>query len=174
MYLFFANIDSLALWTILILVALSEVIKNFWCRCLCPYGALLGFLSFLSPLKITRNKATCIDCELCTRACPANIKVHKVERVWSDECVSCMQCVEVCPVKNTLDMQLSKNTQSVPSWVFGGLVVGTFVAITGLAMLTRNWQNKISKEEYRQQFQQIDSPVYQHNRGSVPHYGPND
>ncbi len=174
MYLFFANIDSFAVWTILILVALSVVIKNFWCRYLCPYGALLGFLSFLSPLKITRNKSTCVDCELCTKVCPANIKVHKVGRVRSDECMSCFACVEVCPVKDTLNMKLSKKTGPVPFWVFGGLVAGTFVAITGLAMLTGKWQNEISKEEYHRRFQQLDAPTYQHNRGSVPDYGPND
>ena len=68
MYLFFANITSTALWTILVLVALSIVVKNVWCRYLCPYGALLGFVSMLSPVKITRQKSTCVDCELCTSA----------------------------------------------------------------------------------------------------------
>ncbi|MEX2116597.1 MAG: 4Fe-4S binding protein, partial [Bacteroidota bacterium] len=53
MYLFFAEISSFVFWTIFILALLSIVIKNFWCRFLCPYGALLGIASFLSPLKIT-------------------------------------------------------------------------------------------------------------------------
>ena len=174
MYLFFADIGSFALWTILVLVALSVVIKNFWCRYLCPYGALLGFLSFLSPLKITRNKETCIDCELCTKACPSSINVHKAGRVWSDECMSCLQCVEVCPVKQTLLMRTRKNAKPVPPWVFGTLVAGVFVAVTGLAMLTGSWQNGITQEEYQRRFQNIDSPVYQHNRGETPQYGPND
>jgi len=69
-YFFFAHLTSFAFCTILILVVLSVVIQNFWCRYLCPYGALLGMLSWLSPLKITRQKSTCIDCELCTKACP--------------------------------------------------------------------------------------------------------
>ncbi len=174
MYLFFANISSFALWTILILMILSVVIKNFWCRYLCPYGAMLGMLSWLSPLKITRQQSTCIDCELCTKACPASIKVHKVARVWSDECMSCLKCVEVCPVKNTLDMRTSKGAKPVPNWVFGVLVAGVFVAITGLAMATGHWQNQISKEEYLKRFQQLDSPMYQHFRGEAPQYGPND
>ncbi|MGB2869963.1 MAG: 4Fe-4S binding protein [Bacteroidota bacterium] len=174
MYLFFANIASFVLWTVLILAGLSVVIKNFWCRYLCPYGALLGFLSWFSPLKIIRTKSTCIDCELCTKACPANIKVHKVERVWSDECMSCMRCVEACPVIDTLQMRTTKTSKPVPSWVFGTLVLGVFAAITGLAMLTGNWRNGISKEEYQERFLHLDSPAYQHNRGSVPNYGPND
>jgi Pyruvate/2-oxoacid:ferredoxin oxidoreductase delta subunit len=174
MYLFFANITSFALWTILILMALSVVVKSFWCRYLCPYGALLGALSWLSPLKITRNKATCIDCELCTKACPSSIKVHKVGRVWSDECMSCYQCVEACPVKNTLVMKSRNQAQAIPGWVFGTLVAGVFVAVTGLAMLTGNWHNGMSQDEYARRFQELDKPVYQHFRGEVPPYGPND
>lgn len=175
MYLFFANISSFALWTIIILMLLSIFIKNFWCRFLCPYGALVGIVGWLSPLKITRNKATCIDCELCTKACPSNIKVHKAGRVWSDECMSCMMCVSACPVKETLDVRMSaKSRQAVPTWVYGVLVAGVFMAITGLAMLTDNWQNSIGREEYLRRFQQLDSPIYQHFRGEVPKYGPND
>lgn len=175
MYLFFAEISSFALWTILILAGLSVVIKNFWCRYLCPYGALLGIAGFLSPLKITRDKSTCIDCELCTKACPASIKVHKVGRVVSDECMSCMLCTDACPVKDTLVMKTPQNSaKPVPSWVIGTLVAGVFVAITGLAMLTGNWQNAISRQEYQRRFQELNAPVYQHFRGEVPAYGPND
>jgi polyferredoxin len=174
MYLFFAEMSSFALWTILGLMVLSVLIKNFWCRYLCPYGALLGAISLLSPLKITRNAVTCIDCKLCTRACPSNIAVHKATRVWSDECMSCLQCAEACPVKNTLDLRLRKGTRAVPNWVFAALATGVFVATTGLAMLTGHWQNRISQQEYLRRFQQIDSPVYQHHQGRVPAYGPND
>ena len=46
----------------LALVLLSILIENFWCRYLCPYGALMGLASLLSPLKIRRDPAACIDC----------------------------------------------------------------------------------------------------------------
>ncbi len=174
MYLFFAQISSFALWTIITLALLSVLIKNFWCRFLCPYGALLGLTSLLSPLKITRTKSTCVDCELCTRACPAGINVHTATRVRSDECTSCLACVAACPVKDTLEVRRSTASASVPVWVFGALVAGVFVAITGLAMLTGHWQNSISPDEYRHRFQTLDSPMYQHFRGHVPAYGPND
>jgi polyferredoxin len=168
MYLFFADISKFALWTIFILVLLSIAIKNFWCRYLCPYGGLLGLLSWLSPLKITRDKATCIDCALCTKACPASINVHKVKRVWSDECMSCLACVQVCPVKDTLDLRTGLMNKKIPHGVFATLVVGFFIAITGLAMLLGHWQNGVAKEEYLKHFQNINSPLYQHNRGEVP------
>ena len=174
MYLFFAEITTFALWTIIILALLSVVIKNFWCRFLCPYGALLGIAGWLSPLRITRTKATCIDCELCTKACPSRIKVHKATRVWSDECTSCMACVAACPVKDTLELRAANHARAVPAKVYGALVAGVFVAVVGMAMLTGFWQNGISKEEYLRRFNTLDAPVYNHFRGQVPAYGPED
>jgi polyferredoxin len=162
MYLFFAHLSTFALVTILVLMILSVVVKNFWCRFLCPYGALLGIAGWLSPMKITRNEELCIDCELCTKACPSNIKVHTAGRVWSDECTSCLSCVEVCPVKNTLGLQLTKRREAPPTWVYGVLVGGVFVAITGLAMLSGHWTNRITNAEYLQHFEHIDS--YDHLR----------
>ena len=174
MYLFFARISTFALVTIGVLIALSVVIKNFWCRFLCPYGALLGAAGWLSPLKITRNAERCVACALCTKACPANIQVHASTRVWSDECTSCLACVEACPVKETLAMQWSPRRAAVPPYVIGLLVAGTFVAVTGLAVLTGHWQNGLSRAEYQKRFQELDAPIYRHFQGDVPGYGPND
>jgi len=58
--------------------------------------------------------------------------------------------------------------------MYGALVVGVFVAVTGLAMLLGRWQNNITPEEYLQRFPHLDSSLYQHARGEVPQYGPND
>ncbi|MEJ2535833.1 MAG: 4Fe-4S binding protein [Calditrichia bacterium] len=52
---FFTEMSSVTFWTLLILVVFSFAIQYFWCRFLCPYGALLGGLSFLSPFKIHRG-----------------------------------------------------------------------------------------------------------------------
>jgi Pyruvate/2-oxoacid:ferredoxin oxidoreductase delta subunit len=174
MYLFFAEISTFALGAIVALMLLSVFIRNFWCRFLCPYGALLGIAGWLSPLKITRTASTCIDCELCTKACPSNINVHKAGRVWNDECTSCLACVQACPVRDTLEMRARKQGPAVPSWVVGGLIAGVFVAVTGLAMLAGTWQNGIGREEYRRRFGELDRPIYQHFRGEVPAYGPQD
>ena len=162
MYLFFANISSFALWTTLVLVVLSVAVKSFWCRYLCPYGGLLGLLSVLSPLKVMRHAPTCIDCELCTKACPSGINVHAVKRVWSDECTACYKCIEVCSVTNTLGVRVSHNSRPLPSWVFGSLVAGVFIALTGLAMLTGNWQSSISSDEYMKRFKELETPAYEH------------
>ncbi len=172
MYLFFAELSGLALKVLVVLAVLSLFVKNAWCRFLCPYGALLGVLGWLSPLKVARSKSTCIDCELCTRACPSDIRVHTAGRVWSDECTNCLECVAVCPVKDTLEVRA--RGRRVSPQAMAGIVVGVFLAVTGFAMATGHWQNRISREEYLHRFTRLDSPMYQHARGHVPAYGPND
>jgi polyferredoxin len=55
-------------------VLASVFIPNFWCRFLCPYGALLGLTSWLSPTRIRRNAETCVDCAECAKACPSALQ----------------------------------------------------------------------------------------------------
>jgi len=174
MLMFFVDIDEFAIWTLIILVVLSVIIKNFWCRYLCPYGALLGFLSMFSPVKVTRTEETCTDCQECTNSCPHLIQVHSLDRVSSDECTGCALCVDACPEEDTLDFKVSKKSKSIPTWAFGLTVVLMFVLGTTFAMLTGHWQNNISDEEYRKRVEEINKPVYDHNRGEVPEYDEDD
>ena len=162
MLFFFTHMTLTTAIVLFILVVLSMLYKNFWCRYLCPYGAVLGFISKASPVKITRNVNTCIDCELCTKACPSLIKVHKLNKISSDECTACLSCLEVCPVKDTLDLRTSPGNKRIPVPVFASMVVGIFLAVVGFAMLTGHWQNKISNQEYFSHIHQIDGPQYRH------------
>jgi polyferredoxin len=161
MFEFFAHITPRALGILVVLAVASVLYRRFWCRYLCPYGALLGITGLLSPLRVTRVKATCIDCELCSRVCPASVAVHRVGarrgsaslgRVWSDECTTCMRCVDECPVKDTLVVRPPIWTRAVSAPVVAALVVGVFAAIAALAMATGHWHNSLSPAEYLQQF----------------------
>lgn len=163
MLLFFAHISAFSLSVILGLMVLSLFIKNFWCRYLCPYGALLGFFSMFSPAKITRNPDTCTDCMMCTEACPAHIQVHKKIRVRTDECTACLTCTSVCPEPDTLMLSLSKKKKKpLSARAVAWIILISFVLFTGLARLTGHWQNNIPLKEYRQRIHEIDSPVYEH------------
>lgn len=165
MYYFFADISQFSLIVISVLFVLSIVIRNFWCRYLCPYGALLGIVSLLSPIKIKRNTESCIDCNLCAKACPSNIKVDKVKTVLSDECTSCLNCIDACPVADTLYLnsmipkkkKITKRTAAIA-------VVLIFMVVTGVGMLTGNWQNEITKGEYLHHYNYMGS--YGHPTGS--------
>lgn len=99
---FFFNltlISGLCLGWVLLLTA---AFRQGFCRYLCPYGAWLGLLGLLTPLRIRRDPARCLrsqghDCDKCSRACPSRIRVHQLIAVRSLECTSCMSCVAACP-----------------------------------------------------------------------------
>ena len=157
MFYFFAEISRFALIVIGALFLLSVFYRNFWCRYLCPYGALLGLVSFLSPAKIKRNPVSCIDCGLCAKACPSAIKVDKVITVRSDECSTCLSCVDACPVADTLELKTSFTGHKIPKKVVAFGVAIIFMAVTGLGIITGHWHNKISKEEYLLYYKTMNS-----------------
>ncbi|MBI5402075.1 MAG: 4Fe-4S binding protein [Ignavibacteriae bacterium] len=165
MYYFFAKISQFSLIVIGVLIVLSIVFRNFWCRYLCPYGALLGFISLFSPAKIKRNTETCTDCKACTKACPSFIKVHKMKSVISDECTSCMSCVDACPVKSTLYFKPVLVKKEINKKIAAGIVISVFLLATGIAMLSGKWQNNVTKEEYLRHFKNIEK--LDHMRGGV-------
>ncbi|GIU11275.1 MULTISPECIES: 4Fe-4S binding protein [unclassified Shewanella] len=108
MALFFITPGLVTLICFGFILGLAAWRRQGFCRYICPYGALLGILSFLSPFKIRRNTQHCLidakgmNCDKCTRACPANIKVHKQINIRTDECQACMRCVSACPKKEAL------------------------------------------------------------------------
>jgi polyferredoxin len=175
MMLFFAHITSLALKVMVALVGLSIVVPYFWCRYLCPYGALLGFLSLASPLKITRTPSSCIDCGLCAKACPANLRVDHVRRVHSDECTACLSCVAACPIPIALQVETpSFWRRTVRPAVFAAFVVVLFYGGIQVAKASGYWKTDIQSAEYLRRIKEIDSPKYHHAQGQVQDYGPED
>ncbi len=167
MYLFFAEISEFSLIVISTLFFLSIVIKNFWCRYLCPYGALLGLISFFSPTRIKRDMESCINCSLCSKACPSHIKVDKVKTVISDECTSCLSCVDACPVKDTLQIRDRFFNKVInKKHVAIGVVVIYFLFVLG-GIISGKWNNKTSTQEYKEYYKIINSLGHPTNSSQI-------
>jgi MauM/NapG family ferredoxin protein len=79
------------------ILALNAVRERFWCRYLCPLGALLGLVSKVAWLRRTVGD-TCIDCQRCARACPTGT-IDPTRHFESDpaECIMCLECAPTCP-----------------------------------------------------------------------------
>jgi polyferredoxin len=107
----------------------SIVYERFFCKYLCPMGGLLGAISRVSLFKVRRQEATCIDCGLCDRACPVNIKVSEVAVVESAECVNCNECVNACPVKDTLEVSTKASASGRRTVLTPLQVLGSVIAI---------------------------------------------
>jgi polyferredoxin len=144
---FFTDMGTLTAWTLIALVMLSIPFKNFWCRYLCPYGALVGLLSYLSPWKISRNEEACIHCHRCTKNCPSLLRVEDMARVKSPECTGCLTCVSNCPSNGALELARPKGPVLKPV-IYAVLVAVIFFGSIGAAKLTGHWQSAISYEEY--------------------------
>jgi polyferredoxin len=145
---FFRYMSTTAAVVITILVVASIFVQNFWCRYLCPYGALLGFFSLLSPAKIRRNPDLCIDCAKCAKACPSRLPVNRKSAIHSMECVACYECVSACPAQGALGMTFAGDSPLSPRALSFGIVV-IFAGLVLVAMVTGNWYAQIPPEVYQ-------------------------
>ncbi len=150
---FFLAPSNLTLVVVGIIVVLSLFIRNFWCRFLCPYGALLGFFSLISPTKVNRHKAICIDCKKCEKECPAGIEITLKESLATPECIGCLECIEVCPVNDCLS--LSFFTKKQPSITLPIIVLLIFFGFYGWAVSSGNWHQDIPEKVLRRHYSTI-------------------
>lgn len=79
------------------LVLLNMTRERFWCRYLCPLGALLGVFSRWNLLKLRIDEEACIQCRLCTRECQTQADPFPNENWKRSECDYCFTCASVCP-----------------------------------------------------------------------------
>ena len=145
---FFLNLSGTSLVVVLTLLLLSFFLRNPFCRFLCPYGALLGLLSRLSPTKVERSESACISCGGCNKACPSHIDVMHKGRVHSEECIGCLRCVSSCPKPEALQVRL-KGGKVVSGLLFAALVVVIFVAGSLAGRVTGHWHSSVDKAEYQ-------------------------
>lgn len=73
----------------------NRFVTRFWCRVLCPLGALLGIFSIKAIFRIRRNVGKCTDCKKCLRFCHGGCDPH--QEIRFTECHLCMNCIEDCP-----------------------------------------------------------------------------
>lgn len=146
---FFRFVGTTTAYVIVGLVWASLLVKNFWCRYLCPYGALMGLVSFFSPARIQRNESNCIDCAKCAKACPAALPVDRLVQIRSAECTNCLECVAVCPAKGALSLQFAapaKGRRAIPAWQVAAGIAVIFCGLVGYAKLSGHWQTRLPQE----------------------------
>jgi polyferredoxin len=163
---FFRHLGETGAIVLVTLVVASLFIQNFWCRYLCPYGALLGMTSFLSPARIRRNPETCIDCAKCAKACPSALPVDKLVTIKSAECTGCLECVAVCPAKDALSMSLpavpalSNRAHRLPAWAMAAGIAALFFGIVGFAKTAGVWDSHVPRATYQQLVPNADQAAH--------------
>ena len=128
-------------------LVLALFIPRAFCRFACPLGAFNGIFNWFGFIGIKRDKKTCTDCGLCSRACPVNIDLCASTTIRSVECMRCLKCVDACPQNSRAGNTLRLHTwfsgfgrsrgvdatggqvrrRSVSTWLFAGIAIAAFV-----------------------------------------------
>jgi len=119
---------------------------RFWCRYLCPSGALLAFFSKTPMIRRQVMSDKCTQCGKCQKKCPMSaIEIENPENAFHSECIVCRTCEEICP-ENAIFFGLPKESKTIVSKTFslkrrqlvsfGLMGAGTAVmSLTGLTSL---------------------------------------
>jgi polyferredoxin len=159
MLLFFLYPSVLTLQVLGILILSSLVVRNFWCRYLCPYGALLGLGAIFSPVQVKRCASLCIDCKRCDKICPVSIKVSQNATIRHPECMGCMECVEVCPQKNCLTVAVP-GRKGIPIFAYPIMLLGLFMLIWITAVISGHWQTQVPVSVFRMLYSTAASALH--------------
>lgn len=164
MLYFFTDLSTFSLWTLGILTLLSFILPYFWCRYLCPYGALIGLVSLFSVTRVTRSAPDCTNCGKCAAVCPAFLAVDLKASVNSVECTGCLECVTNCPEDNALQIRTPRFwRRNIRPAVFAALVLGLFYGGMQVAKISGYWESNVEQSELVDRVNQgLDGPEYDH------------
>ena len=76
--------------------------ERFFCRFLCPMGAVFSILPVLPFFSLHRDRDQCIrGCSACTKKCPSAIELPSAGSIEvKGDCFQCQKCVDTCPKGN--------------------------------------------------------------------------
>ncbi len=123
-------LSSFSLIILIVIGALEKLGKRFWCRNLCPLGALLAVFSRWSFFR--RIPATsCKNCPKCAPNCRMNAFDPDTGKLHHEECNLCMDCVDDC-VNQSPRFAFTKRNNPVPVDLSRRAFVGS--ALAGIAL----------------------------------------
>lgn len=75
-------------------ILLNFLIPRFYCRFICPLGALFGFLGGFAIWRIGKTQEECTECALCEDRCEGACEPFGKIRI--SECLLCFNCIGAC------------------------------------------------------------------------------
>ena len=139
----------------LLVIGASLFVERFWCRYLCPLGALLGPIQKISLFRVRRKDDTCVHCHRCGGECPVRLDPESSKSVASAECIACGRCVEACPVQNTLFFGFARWRISV--LLLGVATLAIFFGGYGAARITGLWATYAPPSQVTTSFEATES-----------------
>jgi ferredoxin len=136
------NAIQFLLFTLCILL-LSILARRFWCRILCPLGALLGLVARVSPSGFVQ--INCAGCPSCQKKCRTGAIVDsKAQITLTQECIRCFDCLDACQQKTrAFALNVRQENRPQPSrlsrrsflaWCGGGIIGSAVIAKSAVAL----------------------------------------
>lgn len=91
------SLFSLKMAILILTIAGCILVYRFFCRVICPLGAIYGLMNKVSIYHLEVNKHQCVNCGKCKNVC--KMEVDPVKQKDSAECIRCKACVAACPNK---------------------------------------------------------------------------
>ena len=91
------NLFALKISVLFAVIFFCVVAHRFFCRVLCPLGAIYGLLNKFSFYQLNFAEEKCVACGRCKKNCPLDLDPTK--DFSSAECVRCGRCKKICPTK---------------------------------------------------------------------------
>ena len=137
---------SLGLFAVVFLLSLKG--RRFWCRYVCPSGALLSVFNFFR-IGERKVESSCINCNKCVEVCPFDA-IHEDFTTRTNDCTYCQSCGGVCPTDaikfvtrwNTVELKLFNDPPVEPrplsrrGFVAAGLLGGAATLATNAVRAT--------------------------------------
>jgi len=134
----------------ILILALNLRVTRFFCRALCPLGALLGFVSRWSILGLQKHPASCDDCNRCLLHCQGGDDPIGGVPWRKSECMLCMNCVGECP-HHGLEFKLfpQGSTREAPSLQRRKVIAGLATGVAVLPLLRASTSFAAEKSDRR-------------------------
>ena len=123
----------------LVILWASMRVTRFWCRSICPLGALLGVASRWSIFGLHKDASSCDKCNRCLLNCQGGDDPIGGVPWRKSECLMCMNCVGSCP-HGTLEFRFFRKENEIASADLGRrrTVTGIAAGIAAVPILRAN------------------------------------
>jgi MauM/NapG family ferredoxin protein len=125
------------------IIAANGLTRRFWCRYICPLGALLGVFSRFAPFK-KRVSPDCNDCGLCIRTCRMAAISNDPHLYRAAECVACHECISICPKQAISYRPAAGNIKTEPPLDLSRrrLLQATGIGVASVVLIKSDWGAK--------------------------------
>ena len=139
---------------LIFLIVLSAIIslglfyKRYWCRDLCPLGALFALFSDWSIFKRVVGQNICDECDKCNVDCKMGAIDGTGRKTQAGECILCMKCQDICPTGAVRFTPKQPSEQVVPvNLTKRGFITACVSSAAVAPLLSLNFQKKKSNDE---------------------------